>query len=197
MTEPQNITELLFDLHQGDEAVLTRLLPLIRTELRRIAWSLLKKEGAAHSIDPSDLVQDTALRLLHPGAGPWNSREHFFAIAAINIRRRLVEHARARRAKKRGGGSLQRVQLEDAASAPYQEACELLDVDQAIRHLEAINKRQGRVVVLRVFAGMTVEETAKALDISPTTVKDDWTLATAFLRRELKSYRDASSMGTH
>lgn len=197
MIEPESITEQLFELHHGDEAVISRLLPQIRAELRRIASFCLKKEAAAHSIDPSDLVQDTALRLLQPGVGPWNSREHFYAVAAINIRRRLVEHARARRAKKRGGGALQRVPLEDAESAQCQDACEFLDVDRAIRHLETIHKRQGRVVVLRIFAGMTVEETANELGVSRTTVIDDWAVATAFLRRELKSYRDTPSMGTN
>lgn len=197
MTEPQNITEQLFELHHGDESVISRLLPQIRTEVRRIASFCLKKEGAAHSIDPSDLVQDTTLRLLHPGAGPWNNREHFYAVAAINIRRRLVEHARARRAKKRGGGALQRVLLEEAAHAQREDACEFLDVNRAIRRLETINKRQGRVVVLRIFIGMTVEETAEELGVSRTTVIEDWAVATAFLRRELKSYRETPSMGTN
>jgi RNA polymerase sigma-70 factor (ECF subfamily) len=197
MGDSENITELLSKLHSGDEAAISQLLPQIRVELRRIATFYFNKEGAAYSIDPSDLVQDTTLRLLHPGTGPWNNRGHFFAVAAINIRRRLVEHARARRAKKRGGGSLKRVPLEDAESAPHEDAMEILDVDRALKQLEALNERQGRVVVLRVFAGMTVEETAKELGISRTTVKEDWAVATAFLRRELKSYRDTSSMGMH
>lgn len=197
MTQPQPITEQLVELHDGHEAVIARLLPQIRAELRRIASFWLKKEGAAHSIDASDLVQDTTLRLLLPGTGPWNSREHFYAVAAINIRRRLIEHARARKAKKRGGGSLKRVLLEDAAAAQYEDACKFLDVDRAIRRLETINERQGRVVALRIFSGMTVEETARALGVSRTTVNDDWAVATAFLRRELKSYRDTPSMGTN
>jgi RNA polymerase sigma-70 factor (ECF subfamily) len=197
MADSQNITELLFKLHSGNEEVISELLPQVRVELRRIARSYFNKEGAAHSIDASDLVQDATVRLLRPGTGPWNNREHFFAVAAINIRRILVEHARARRAKKRGGGSLKRVLLEEAASTQYEDAPELLDVNRALKQLEALNKRQGRVVVLRVFGGMTVEETAKELGISRTTVRADWDVATAFLRRKLKSYRDTSSVGTN
>ncbi len=195
MTEAQNITEQLFRLHIGDEAAISQLLPEIRTELRRIARSQFGREGAAHSIDPSDLVQDASLHLLRPGVGPWKSREHFFAIAAITIRRRLVERARARRAKKRGGTDLKRVLLEEATSIDYEDAGAFLDVERALQRLEALNKRQGRIVVLRMFAGMTVEETAEALGICKTTVKTDWVLATAFLRRELNSYCDASPMG--
>jgi RNA polymerase sigma-70 factor (ECF subfamily) len=197
MPDSDNITELLSKLHRGDLGVVSELLPQIRVELRRIARLYFNKEGAAHSIDPSDLVQDTTFRLLQPGIGPWNSREHFFSVAAINIRRRLVEHARARLAKKRGGGLWKRVLLEDDVSIRDEDVTELLDVDRALRELEALNPRQGRVVVLRIFAGMTVEETAKELGISRTTVNQDWAVATAFLRRELNSYRDASPMGTN
>lgn len=196
MTDSDNITGLLFELHLGDETVISRLLPRIRAELRRIAQSYFNKEGAAHSIDPSDLVQVTLLRLLRPGAGPWKNREHFYAVAAINIRRVLVEHARARTAKKRGGRSLQRVPIDDVAAAQGEDACQVLDVDRAIRRLKVMNKRQSRIVTLRIFAGMTVEETARELGISRTTVNEDWAVATAFLRRELKSYRDTPSMGT-
>ena len=197
MTDSDNITELLSELHNGDEAAIPRILPQIRAELRRIARFYFDKEAAAHSVDPSDLVQDTTIRLLSPGKGPWNSREHFFAVAAINIRRRLIEHARARRAQKRGGSSVQRVPLEDVGAAEYEDVSQFLDVDRALKKLEALNKRQGRVILLRVFAGMTVEETARELGVSRTTVNDDWAVATAFLRRELKSYRDTPSMGTN
>ena len=130
MGDSENITELLSKLHSGDEAAISQLLPQIRVELRRIAAFYFSKEGAAYSIDPSDLVQDTTLRLLQPGAGPWNNRGHFFAVAAINIRRRLVEHARARRAKKRGGGSLKRVPLENAESTPHEDAMEMMALAQ-------------------------------------------------------------------
>jgi RNA polymerase sigma-70 factor (ECF subfamily) len=197
MTDSDNITELLADLHAGDREVISQLLPRIHGELRRIANFYFSKERAAHTFDPSDLVQDTSLRLLVPGAGPWNNREHFFAIAAITVRRRLIEHGRACRAQKRGGGAWVRVELDDALPARPEHWTELLDVDEALRRLEALNSRQSRVVELRVFGGMTVEETARTLDVCESTVKADWVVATAFLRRELRAYADASAMGTN
>ncbi len=195
MTDSDNITELLSELHAGHGDVVSRLLPMIRGELRRIANLYFSKDWAAHNFDPSDLVQDTSLRLLLPGKGPWNNREHFFAVAALNVRQRLIEHGRAARAKKRGGGEWTRVDLDEALPAQPEHWSELLDVDEALRRLESLNKRQSRVVEFRVFGGMTVEEVAKALGVCENTVKADWSVATAFLRRELKAYGDARAVG--
>jgi RNA polymerase sigma factor (TIGR02999 family) len=195
MTDTSDITELLSALHGGQEDVVSQLLPRIRAELRRIAALQFRRERAGQPFDASDLVQDVSLRLLHPGSGPWNNREHFFAIAAINIRRRLIEHARATGARKRGGNWI-RVELDDLFPAQPESWGELLDVDEALCRLADRNERQSRVVELRVFGGMTTNETAVALGISPSTVKEDWIVATAFLRRELRAYCDTAAMGT-
>jgi RNA polymerase sigma factor (TIGR02999 family) len=180
MSKPGNITELLSELHAGSEDVLQRLLPMIRRDLRRIADYYFNKEHAVHNLDASDLVQEILLRLLLPGRGPWHSREHFFALAAINVRRRLIEHGRALRAQRRGGGAWKRVEMDDALPGRSEDWCELLDVDQALRRLEARSPRQSRVVEYRLFAGMTIAEIASKLGVCENTVKSDWILATAF-----------------
>jgi len=197
MTESDNITQLLSELHAGHEDVVSQLLPLIRSELRRIANLHFRNERGIRMFDPSDLVQDTSLRLLIPGAGPFNDREHFFALAAITVRRRLIEHGRAARALKRGRGEWTRVEMDEALPAGPENWGELLDVDEALRRLETLNRRQSRVVEMRVFAGMTMEEISKALGVCVSTVKSDWAVAAAFLRRELNAYGDSSAMGTN
>jgi RNA polymerase sigma factor (TIGR02999 family) len=197
MTDSDNITQLLSELHAGREDVISQLLPLIRSELRRIANLYFRNERGIRMFDPSDLVQDTSLRLLIPGAGPFNDREHFFALAAITVRRRLIEHGRAARALKRGRGEWTRVEMDEALPAGPENWGELLDVDEALRRLETLNRRQSRVVEMRVFAGMTMEEISKALGVCVSTVKSDWAVAAAFLRRELNAYGDSSAMGTN
>ncbi|MBZ5634900.1 MAG: sigma-70 family RNA polymerase sigma factor [Acidobacteriia bacterium] len=197
MTDSDNVTELLSLLHAGDGDVVSQLLPMIRDELRRIANIYFSRDWAAHNFDPSDLVQEASLRLLIPGKGPWNDREHFFAIAALNIHQRLVDHGRKLRAERRGGGKWKRVELDDALPAEPEHWSELLDVDEALRRLEALNERQSRVVKYRFFGGMTIEETATALGVCPNTVKTDWAVAAAFLRRELIAYSDARAVGSN
>jgi RNA polymerase sigma factor (TIGR02999 family) len=195
MTDTDNITELLHDLNAGRQDVLTVLLPKIRDELRRIANLYFRRERAVHNFDPSDLVQDTSLRLLVPGKGAYNNREHFFAVASINIRRRLIEHGRALRAEKRGGGKWTKVELDEALPTQPEHWSELLDVDEALKRLEALSEQQCRIVEYRVFGGMSIEEVAIALGITAHAVKRDWYVAAAFLRRELRAYGDARSMG--
>jgi RNA polymerase sigma factor (TIGR02999 family) len=194
VTDTDNITELLSELHAGRPDVISELLPKIRGELRRIANLYFSKERAAHNLDPSDLVQDMSLRLLVPGKGLYNDREHFFAVAAINVRQRLIEHGRALRAKKRGEGKWMRVELDEALPAQAECWSELLDVDTALQRLEALSERQSRIVEYRVFGGMTIEEVAKTVEITEYTVKRDWEAAAAFLRRELRAYGDARSV---
>lgn len=194
MTQTDNITELLARMHEGDKDVVSRILPAVHGELRRLARMFFRNDRVGEVLDPSDLVQDAALRIFMPGAGPWNNREHFFAIAAINIRRCLIDRARAIQAEKRGG-AWKRVELDEALPAPSDTWNELLDVDEALRRLEALNPRVSQVVELRIFAGMRLDEIAVALGVSRSTVKEDWNLGTAFLRRELGAYCDAASMG--
>src|ERR1700674_3365116 len=145
MADSDNITELLSELHAGDQDVISRLLPAVRSELRRIANLYFRQERGPRIFDPSDLVQDASLRLMIPGAGPFNNREHFFALAAITVRRRLIEHGRAARAKKRGSGEWTRVEMDEAFPAGPENWGELLDVDEALHRLEALSSRQSRV----------------------------------------------------
>lgn len=197
MTASDNVTDLLNQLHAGDQDVISQLLPAIRRELRRVASIQFSHERGARVFDASDLVQDASLRLLFPGAGPYKNREHFFALAAITIHRRLIEMGRAARAKKRGSGRWTQVELDDTLPSGPESWSELIDVDEALKRLAALNERQSRVVEMRVFAGMTVDEIATALGVCRNTVKADWAVAAAFLRRELNAYCDAPAMGTN
>ena len=133
MTDSDNITELLSELHAGQEDVVNRLLPKIHGELRRIANLYFRMERAAHNFDPSDLVQDMSFRLLVPGGGPYKDRKHFFAVAALNVRNRLRDYGRARCAKKRGNGKWIKVELDEGLPAEPEHWSELLDVDEALQ----------------------------------------------------------------
>src|SRR5580700_994621 len=151
MTDTDNITDLLAELHAGQEDVVNRLLPKIRGELRRIANLYFSKERAAHNFDPSDLVQDMSFRLLVPGGGPYNDRGHFFAVAALNVRERLRDYGRARCAQKRGGGKWTKVDLDEALPADPEHWSEFLDVDEALHRLETLSKQQSQIVEFRIF----------------------------------------------
>ena len=159
-------------------------------ELRRLADAYLRREQAA-SVQATELVHETYLRLLKDKRPVWKNRTHFLAVAAISMRRLLVERARARHAAKRGGGQM-RVTLTDLLAADLAgEAAELdvLDLDRALAALEAVDARQARIVELRFFGGLSVEEVAETLEVSPATVKRDWTVARAWLLREIQRGR--------
>jgi RNA polymerase sigma factor (TIGR02999 family) len=194
MTDTENITELLAELHAGREDVVTALLPKIRNEVRRIANRLFSKEGGRHNCEPSDLVQETFVRLLMPGKVHFNSREHFFAVAAISVRQQLIEKGRAMRALKRGRGEWIQIELNEALPARREHWSELLDVDEALHRLEALSVQHSRIVEYRVFGGMSIDEVAEALGITTHAVKRDWAVAAAFLRRELRAYGDARAV---
>ena len=194
MTDTDNITELLYELHAGDQDVLAVLLPKIHGELRRIANRLFSHERVAHNCDPSDLVQETFVRLLMPRKVYFNNREHFFAVAALNVRQQLIEKGRALQAEKRGGGEWMQVELNEALPARPECWSDVLDVDQALQRLEILSERQSRIVDCRVFGGMSIEEVAKELGITAHAVKRDWAIAAAFLRRELRAYGDARTV---
>jgi RNA polymerase sigma factor (TIGR02999 family) len=183
--DSEQITALLTELHLGNEEASSRLMPLIYGRLRRIAGSRFKSEKRRHTLQPTELVHELYLRMVKPGSGPWTNREHFFAIAARAVRQILVEHARARRAQKRGG-LLEEVDFEKALTYAPEKPEEVLALDGALAELERLEPRQGRVVELRFFGGLSIEETASVLGVSPGTVKADWNLAKAWLRRELK-----------
>lgn len=177
-----DVTQLLLAWRGGDEAAFERLIPLVYGELRRLARARLRREPDGHTLQPTALAHEACLKLLrHPGVD-WQGRAHFLALAALEMRRILVGHARRRRAAKRGGGATFVPLADDLAGAA---TVDLVDLDDALAALARLDARQGRVVELRFFGGLTVEETAHVLGVSPATVKLDWSLARAFLRREL------------
>ncbi len=194
MTDTENITELLHELNAGRQDVLSVLLPKIRDELTRVANIYFSRERAAHHFDLSDLVQETSLRMFRPVTGYYNNREHFFAVAARNVRQRLASYGRARCAEKRGGGHWTPVEPDEGLPADPEHWTEFFDVNDALEQLEALSAQQARIVEYRVFGGMTVEEVAKELGITEYTVKRDWAVAAAFLRRELRAYGDARAV---
>ena len=180
---PATVDALVDRLASGDGAAVADLMPVVYDELRRLARSYVRRERA-QSVQATELVHEAYLRLAGDRPQRWQGRTHFLAIAAISMRRLLVERARARGAEKRGGGRVQ-VTLDDALVAGPGGAVDLLAVDEALSTLAALDARQARVVELRFFGGLTVEETAEATGVSPATVKRDWTLARAWLKREL------------
>lgn len=161
------------------------LFPLIYGELRKVAQRYLGRERRNHTLQPTALVNEAFLRLVHAQAVPWQGRAHFFGIAARLMRRVLVDHARARGFQKRGGGA-EAVPLEDTILVSRAPDVALLDLDDALRGLAEVDERKAQVVEMRFFGGMTVEETAAALGVSIDTVKRDWRLAKLWLLRTLK-----------
>ena len=175
---------------EGDRQSVDSLLPIVYQELRRLAASYLRRERPGQRLRPTALVHEAYLRLMKDKPGRWQNRAHFCAIAAHSMRQILIERARARGAQKRGGAR-QRVTLDDALVAGGERSIDLVALDQALDRLAALDPEQARLVELRFFGGLTVEETAEALDISPATVKRHWTVACAWLARELEGNSQA------
>ena len=180
---PATVEALVDRLESGDGTAVADLMPVVYDELRRLARSYVRRERA-QSVQATELVHEAYLRLARGRPQRWQGRTHFLATAAISMRRLLVERARARGAEKRGGDRVQ-VTLDDDLAAGPGAAVDFLAIDEALSSLAALDARQARVVELRFFGGLTVEETAEAAGVSPATVKRDWTLARAWLRREL------------
>lgn len=180
----QNITHLLKEWSDGDERALDRLTPLVYQELRQQAARFLRRERAGHTLQTTALIHEAYLRLIDAKDVRWQSRAHFFAIAANLMRRVLVDHARRRDAEKRGGAQL-RLTLDEKLAVTSTAEVDVLAIDQALNKLSTIDSQQALVVELRFFSGLSVEETAAALGVSPATVKRDWSVARAWLRREI------------
>ncbi|MFI5328223.1 MAG: sigma-70 family RNA polymerase sigma factor [Candidatus Rokuibacteriota bacterium] len=178
------VTELLLELRNGDHAAFDELFPLVYDVLRRIAHRKLAAERAAHTLSTTDLVHEAYLKLVRFDRIEWRGRAHFLAIAAQSMRNILVDYALKRKAEKRGGGQ-ENDPLEDALAVVEAPTSDLLALHEAMQRLEKIDSRQSRVVECRFFAGMSIEETAEALGVSPASVKRDWALARAWLNREL------------
>jgi RNA polymerase sigma factor (TIGR02999 family) len=181
----EDVTGLLAAWRSGDEAALEKLLPIVYAELHRVAQRYMRGERRDASIQATALVHEAYMRLVDVRRIRWQNRAHFFAIAATLMRRILVDAARARLAKKRGDGAVQ-VVLEDAIAIEAAPALDVLAVDRALDQLAAFDARKARVVELRFFAGLTVDETAEALHVSQDTVMRDWKMAKSWLARELR-----------
>jgi RNA polymerase sigma factor (TIGR02999 family) len=181
-----DITVLLRAWAGGDATALPRLVDRVYPELHRIAARHLSRERPEHTLQPTALVHEAYMRMAQQAPGKdWQDRTHFFAVAAHVVRNVLVDHARARRAAKRGSGAIT-LDLNDVnAAAPDAAPIDFLDLDEALRSLEALDAEQGRIVELRYFAGLSIEETAVALNTSASTVKRGWLAAKTFIRRRL------------
>lgn len=181
---PSEVTLLLQGWRSGDRKALDALLPLIYEELRRLAHFHLQKERQDHTLQSAALVHEAYLRLIGLNPPQWESRTHFFAIASQLMRQILVDYARRHAAAKRGGG-VYKLPLEEATVMSGQKDVDILLLDDALKGLAKIDPRQSRVVELRFFAGLTLEEISDALEIAPATVQRDWTAARAWLHREI------------
>jgi RNA polymerase sigma factor (TIGR02999 family) len=185
---PSDVTQLLLAWHGGDPKAEEQLLPAIYAELHRQAARAMRREGEDHTLQATALVHEAYLRLVDQNRVEWRSRAHFFGVAAQIMRRILVDHARGRHATKRGGG-MRPVTLGDADAAvgAPDSGVDVLALHEALEALAVLDPLQSRLVELRYFSGLNIEETAEALDISPATVKREWSIARAWLRRELGS----------
>jgi len=184
MATQDHATELLLSLSNGNRGALDELVPLVYDELRAIARRRLRMERAGHTLDTVGLVNEAYLKLFQQERIQWNSRAHFLAIAAQAMRQILVNHALKRKRIKRGGGAVH-VPLDEALTLPVAEEDRILALDEALERLKELNPRHAKVVECRFFVGMTIEETAAALDVSPVTIKRDWSVLRLWLGREL------------
>jgi len=182
--DPQNITQLLINVSEGDKQAYDRLLPLVYGELRAMAGRALRKERQGHTLQPTALVHEAYLKLIEQRSVRWHHRAHFFGIAAQLMRRILVDHARARQTAKRGG-RWARVALDEGLAPEERAGVDVVALDAALERLAQIDAQQGRIVELRFFAGLSNEEVASVLGISLAMVKRDWAMARAWLYREL------------
>jgi len=180
----QEVTRLLAELEAGDGDAASKIFPIVYDELRGLADGYLRRERSGHTLQPTALVHEAFLRLTGATGIEWQDRAHFMGIAARAMRQILVDHARRHRAAKRGGG-LTRVTLSGAEPAAPEEAAEILDLHEALERFAALDRRAAQVVELRVFGGLSVQEVAHLLEVSPRTVDGDWAVARMWLSREL------------
>ena len=179
---PPEVTQLLADWGRGDRSALEKLLPLVHAELRRIAQRQMSHERPGHTLQATALVNEAYMKLAGQQEFEWQNRAHFFAVAAQVMRHILIDHARAHARDKRGGGAIQ-VSLNEAAMLAEDQAEHFVALDEALRTLEQIDPQKGRIVELRYFGGLSTEETAEVLNISPRTVRREWQRARAWLYR--------------
>jgi RNA polymerase sigma factor (TIGR02999 family) len=180
-----DVTAILHDLQAGDADAANRLAGAVYDELHRLAKAAMRRESAGHTLQPTALVNEAFVRMIGQREVSWQNRAHFFAVAAQTIRRILVDHARSRRRVKRSHGV--RVTLDEAIAEAPSRSLDLVALDDALTRLGALSPRQARVVELRFFGGLEIEQTAQVLDISPATVKRDWIFARAMLLHMLET----------
>jgi RNA polymerase sigma-70 factor, ECF subfamily len=185
MPSSHEVTQLLMAWSEGDQAALEQLTPLIYIELHRLAEGYMQRERPGHLLQTTALVNEAYLRLIDWKNVCWQNRAHFFGVAAQMMRRILVDFARARHQAKRGG-ELRQVSFDEAAAVTVEQTAELIALDEALERLAAIDPRKSRIVELRFFGGLSEGETAEVLKVSPRTVRREWSLARAWLHRELR-----------
>jgi RNA polymerase sigma factor (TIGR02999 family) len=184
-SSPNEVTLLLLDWSDGDKSALDKLMPLVYEELRRLAHHYMGRERTGHMLQTTALVNEAYLRLIDQRSVKWQNRAHFFGIASQMMRRILVDHARSRHYAKRGGGGARQVSLDEAMIVSPGRAAEVVALDDALNALAEIDRRKSQIVEMRFFGGLSIEETAEVLAVSPGTVMRDWTLAKAWLHREI------------
>ena len=183
-TSPHQVTKLLQQWNHGDEAALEKLLPVIYHELQKLAGGYLRNERPGHTLQPTALINEAYLRLIGQHFPEWQNRKHFYGVAAQLMRQILVEHARAHSAAKRGSGA-ENLSLDEALTYTQEKASELVALDDALKALAQFDERKARLIELRYFGGLSLEETAEVLDISIATIGREMRLAHAWLHREL------------
>lgn len=184
MPSTEEVTQVLRELSDGHETAPERLMPLVYNELRRLAAGYLERERPEHTLQPTALVHEAYIRLVDWKNVSWQNRAHFFALAAQVMRRILVDHAREKKAEKRGG-RLARLALEEAVSFPQQRDVDLIALDDALKELALIDPTQSKIVELRFFGGLTIEDTAETMKVSPATIKREWAMAKAWLHKRI------------
>jgi RNA polymerase sigma factor (TIGR02999 family) len=184
VASPQDVTQLLAEATDGDRRAVDQLLPLVYDELRRLAEGLMVRERAGHTLQPTALVHEVYMKLVDQTRARWENRAHFLAVAAQAIRRILVDHARTHRRLKRGGEQTM-LALDEGVVGSYQRTVDLVALDEALDDLARHSSQQARIVELRFFSGLTIEETAAVLGVSTATVERDWRYARARLFRRL------------
>lgn len=191
MQSSGNVTQLLVKWGDGDQQARDQLMPLVYSELRRLARNYLRKERPGHTLQPTALVNEAYLKLIDQKSARWQNRAHFYGVAAQLMRRILVDHARQHQAAKRGGSDQQRLSITSAGQLggkklATEPAFDLLALHEALEELTVMDPQQGRIVELKFFGGLSIEETAEVMGIGHATVERDWKMARAWLRRKLE-----------
>ena len=179
-----SVTQLLFELREGNQEAANRLVPLVYGELRRMAGAYMQRERPGHTLQATALVNEAYMRLAGDAPGQWQNRVHFFAIAAHTMRQVLMEHARRRHAAKRGGIEARKVDIDAELLIDDRKLEDVMAIDELLQRLAQIDPRQSRLVELRFFGGLNLEESGEVMGVSPTTLKREWRLAKAWLSRE-------------